>query len=158
MSEIFAQDIELAILTRLKDNTYGLQAQLDIINTTRSQSTPEVLDANISTERRDENPEVIIDYESSAIDNYFGDTDMSALRKTCTLTVTAFLSSADLTNIKKYVSNYIEAITKSLHKFSTGNITACLAKEDIIADLYKDEYETTKFGGIKFDVLINGGI
>lgn len=158
MSEIFPQDIENAILTRLKDSTYGLRAQLTTINTTRSQNTPLVLDINISAERRDENPEVIIDYESSNIASYFGDIDNSNLRKDCSLTVTAFLSSSDLTNIKKYMSNYNEAIIKCLHKYSTGNITSVFASEDIISDLYKDETETIKFCGVKFNIKINGGV
>lgn len=157
MSEIWPQDIEAAILTRLRDATYGVIAQLNTINTTRSQSTPLPANDDISSERQDQNPEIIIDYESSPINDVFGDTDLSGLRKTCSLTVTAFLSSAD-PDIKKYMSNYIEAITKCLHGYSVGNITACFARDDIIDDLFKDELETTKFAGVRFDVLINGGV
>jgi len=156
MSEIFPQDIELALLTRAKDSTYGIQAQLDIIDAARSQSTPSVVDDSISSTRQDENPEIIIDYEESSIESYFGDSDLSNLRKDCILTVTAFLTSAD-SDIKKFMSNYIEAITKCFHGFTTGNITVVLATDDIIADLYREEYETTKIAGVKFTVKINGG-
>ena len=158
MAEIFPQDIENAILTRLKDNTNGIQAQLDIIDTARSQDTPEITDARISTERQDENPEVIVDYESSNIDSYFGDTDLSSLRKTGNILVSIFLNTADKTNAKKYISNYIEAVTKCLHGYSTGNITALFAQEDVITDLYEDKIDSTKYGGVRFEILINGGI
>ena len=157
MAEIFPQDIELAVITRLKDATYGIQAQLDIIDLARTQSTPEISDASISDERQDENPEVIIDYESSNINSFFGDDDLSNLRKTGNILVSVFLNSADRDNIKKYISNYIEAITKCLHGYSTGNLTALYADEDMITDLYKDERESTKYGGVRFEMLINGG-
>jgi hypothetical protein len=157
MGEVYPQDIELAILTRLKDNTSGVNAQVTTINTTRSQSTPSIADADINTERSERNPEIIVDYEESEITQYFsgGNDD---LRKTCSVTVTAFLTSSDKTNIKKYVSNYIEAITKSLNNYSTGDITIILATEDILADLYMEGSELTKVGGVRFQVLINGGV
>jgi len=158
MSEIYPQDIEATILNRLKDATNGIRAQLTTINTNRGQSTPIVANVDISTERRDNNPEVIVDYEESEISGYFNDTDNSDLRKTCEVTISAFLTSADLENIKKYVSNYIEAITKCLNSYSTGNITICNASSDIITDLYNDMTESARYGGVRFTVLINGGV
>jgi hypothetical protein len=158
MSEIFPQDIEDAVLTRLKDGTNGLRALLTTINTTRSQSTPLVINDNITTEMSDQNPDVIVDYEESTINDYFvGADDFDSLRKSCTLTVSAYITSSKLDDLKNWISNYVEAITKCLHKYSTGNITAIFASEDIIADLYKDEVETTKVGGVRFNILINGG-
>ena len=158
MSTIWAQDIELAIITRLKDNTYGIQAQLDIIDAARSQSTPSISDSAISDERQDENPEVIVDYENSQIDLYFGNSIEDYIRKNPTISVMAILNTADRTNIKKYMSNYIEAITKSLTGYSMGNITAIIPKEDVIDDLYRDQNDTAKFAGVRFELLINGGI
>lgn len=159
MSQIWPQDIELAIITRLKDNTNGVQAQLDIIDTARSQTTPEILDANISDERKDENPEIIIDFESADdIGFYFGDDIEEMIKFNPMISVMAILNTSDLDNIKKYMSNYLEAITKSLNNYSTGNITVVLAKSFLIDDLYRDERETTKFAGVRFELLINGGL
>ena len=158
MSQIWPQDIESSVLTRLKDNTYGIQAYLTIIDAARSQSTPTIADDCISDERQDENPEVIIDYESSDIEFYFGTDIEEQIRKNPSLTVTVILNTSDRTNIKKFMSNYIEAITKSLTGFSTGNITSIIPKNDIIDDLYRDETDTTKIVGVRFELLINGGI
>lgn len=159
MSEIWPQDVESAILTRLKDGTYGLRAQLTTINTSRSQSTPLIDNDNIASEETDQNPMVIIDYEDSSIDDYFvGDDNFNSLRKDCILTVTAFITDNHLENLKKWASNYVEATTKCLHKYDIGNITSVFATDDIITDLYSKEYETTKIGGVRFIIKINGGV
>lgn len=158
MSQIWPQDIESATIARLQDATYGVQAQLDIIDAARSQDTPEILDSSISDERQDENPEVIVDYEDSDIDLYFGSSLEDQIRKNPSVVITAVLNTADRTNIKKYMSNYIEAITKSLTGYSVGNISAFIPKKDMIGDLYREERDTTKFAGVRFELLINGGI
>lgn len=157
MSEIFPQDIENTVLTRLKDNTNGINAQLAIIDTARSQSTPTFLDANISSIETDQNPEIIIDYEDSIIDDYFGE-GCDNLKKNCTLTVIAFITDNNQEYLKQYASNYIEAITKCLHKYSIGNITSIFATDDIITDLYTKKIETTKVAGVRFKIKINGGV
>lgn len=155
MSEIYPQDITLAIETRLKDNTNGVAAQINTINTNRSQSTPVIEDEAINSyDIENYNPVIYIDYESSDIGDYLGGGN---IRKTCKITVECIITTADLGNIKKYASNYIEAITKCLHDYDTGDITAIFAESDIIDNLDMQELQKTKVVGVRFNVLINGG-
>ena len=152
----YARDIKSKIITRLKDNTYGISAYITIINTERSETTETPLQVNAEKDEG-QYPTVFIDLGDSSINPEVG-TGIENTIETFNLEITALLQGNDITKLKNDCENYIEAILRSLQGYkeeaNNGSYicqAASIQREDI--DTIQDQ--TLRAVTVTFNIFSN---
>lgn len=148
MSDYFSRDILNTISTLLSTN---FNTNLAVINTTRTDTTPNVLGFYYDYSRN-QFPEGFIIIDSSTISVE----EMGGLAEGTTETFTVFVTIAIKSNDTKlniWIENYIECLYKTLHGYSDSYIMWIVAKDSIRDSVNTKEMQTLKIAGYSFEVI-----
>lgn len=156
MSTLWPQDIRAAVITRMQDGIYGINAQLTAIDTKRGTTTAQPLQYDPVIDNG-QFPSVFVDLGDADIPPIRG-MKAKSIQAIMDLHITVLLKDSNYTQIKQHGENYIEAIEECLQDYGIMDSTGMfymVAFKEIRADLDTQEGQTIRGIGVIFKVHRN---
>ncbi len=153
MGKYYGYDIIDALIARLEDKTYGINAYIKIISATRGEVCQPVKDI-LTGGGNKQFPECYIKLEDSIFIEKELSNNIELETEIYPARVTTMIKSND-PKLDKWSEIHIEALQKSLHGYSTANITMILCTGSIRMPMYDQQNNTANESGVTISIRIN---